>query len=163
MNEAKANPSLRTVPTLADWQSEPWCLDARRAFEHLYGKTTDEAVRLFEENALYYQEDVMFMPSRVFGYYLRAYMKYLEASDSDFDALCFFGLIEHKLQYQPSDVQPVWSEIRHLLDHLSTDESIYALDPKICGRFPRRVARIVAQAANVFPESNAHEPTPGSA
>ena len=151
------------VPTLADWQSEPWCLDARSAFDHLYGKTTDEAVRLFEENALYYQEDVMFMPSRVFGYYLGAYMKYLESSADDIDALCFFGLIEHKLQYQPSDVQPAWSEIRHLLDHLSTNESIYSLNPKICSRFPKRVARILTRAAAAFPESSEYDPINGKA
>lgn len=48
-------------------------------------------------------------PSRVFGYYLRAYVAYLlsPASANDADgASCFIGLIEYKLQYYPADIRP---------------------------------------------------------
>ena len=56
------------APTEADCRSEPWCFDAASAYEHFYGKTAAKAMQLFAQNALYYQEDAMFMPSRAFGY-----------------------------------------------------------------------------------------------
>lgn len=149
MNEATANLTL-SVPTLADWQSEPWCLDARAAFDHLYGKTTEEAVRLFEENAIHYSGDLLFMPSRTFGYYLRAYMVFLESGATDSDALSFFGLVEHKLQFQPDALHPLWPEIAHLLKRLSTEHALRDFDPKFGRRFPRRVERILARAAKAF-------------
>jgi len=60
------------IPTEDDWRSEPWDLDVEYAYSNFHGKTMAEAIQLFEENALRHEEDVLFMPSRVFGYYLRA-------------------------------------------------------------------------------------------
>ena len=65
------------IPTEADWRSEPWDLDIPHAYQHFAGKSHEQAVELFQENAIYYQEDVMFMPRKCFPFYLRAYMEYL--------------------------------------------------------------------------------------
>ncbi len=51
--------------------------DEERSYKNFHGKTTEEAVQLFKENAFIYSEDVLYMPSRVFGYYLKAYSTYL--------------------------------------------------------------------------------------
>lgn len=147
-----------TVPTLEDWHSEPWDLDIPYAFKHFNGKTVEEAVRLFEENALCHQEDLMFMPSRVFGYYLRAYLAYLlssaSASDSD-GASCFIGLIEHKLQWKPADIRPLWPEIRPVLERLAAHQPFFDADPEIYGSFQQRAEALFAAFA-------ANKPTPGN-
>lgn len=156
MNESRSNPSSQTVPTLEDWHSEPWDLDIPYAFKHFYGKTVEESVPLFEENALCYQEDLMFMPSRVFGYYLRAYLAYLlssaSANDSD-GASCFIGLIRHKLQSHPADIRPLWPEIRPVLEHLAAHPQFFDSNPKIYGRFQRQVERIFTAFAACEPAS----------
>ena len=74
-------------PDEDDWRSEEWCLDTEWAYKHFLREDQEEAVQLFEENAIIYQEAVMFMPSRVFGYYLQAYITYLmsQAAKGDSD------------------------------------------------------------------------------
>jgi hypothetical protein len=159
VNEDQSNSSSQTIPTLEDWHSEPWDLDIPYAFKHFNGKTIEESVALFEDNALCYQEDLMFMPSRVFGYYLRAYLAYLlsQASANDSDgASCFIGLIEHKLQCKPVDIQPLWSEIRPVLERLATNQPFYDANPEIYGSFQQR-------AGALFSAFSANEPTPGNA
>ena len=56
------------VPSEDDWRSEPWGTDTPYAYTHFYGLTIAEAAELFEDNALRYLEDVMFMPHCVFRY-----------------------------------------------------------------------------------------------
>ena len=158
VNEDRSNPSSQTIPTLEDWHSEPWDLDIPYAFKHFNGKTIEESVPLFEENALCYQEDLMFMPSRVFGYYFRAYLTYVlspaSANDSD-GASCFIGLIEHKLKWQPADIQPLWREIRPVLEHLAANQQFFGASPEIYGSFQQR-------AETLFSAFAAYEPTPGN-
>lgn len=135
------------VPTEADWRSEPWCLDAASAYEHFHGKTTAEAAQLFAENALYYQEDAMFMPSRVFGYYARAYVEYLlsEAARGDSDgASAFVSLLEFKAEWKPEDVRPIWPELPPLLERLANEQDWFDAVPEIYGDFGTRI-RLLAE------------------
>lgn len=100
-----------------------------------------EAVVLFQKNALCYQEDLMYMPSRVFGYYLRAYLNYLLSNDSANDsdgASCFFSLIKYKLEWQPEDLQPLWPEIRPVLERLAANQPFFDADYDIYGSFQQR-------------------------
>ena len=157
MKHDRSIPNFKTVPTLDDWHSEPWDLDVPYAFEHFNGKTLEESVKLFEESAPVYQEDLMFMPSRVFGYYLRAYLAYLlspaSANDSD-GASCFISLIAHKLQWRPADIRPLWSEIRAVLEFLAANQSFFDADPEIYGSFQER-------AETLFSAFPPNETTPG--
>jgi hypothetical protein len=135
------------VPTEADWRNEPWCLDAAVAYEHFHGKTTAEAVQLFEQNALYYQEDVLFMPSRAFGYYARAYAEYLmsEAAQGDSDgASAFISLLKFKAQWKPEDVRPIWPELRPLLERLANEQDRFDAIPEIYGDFRTRIQTLAA-------------------
>ena len=153
MPEEQFSPRSQAVPTPEDWHSEAWNLDTPYAFEHFGGKTVEESVLLFEKDALCCQEDLKFMPSRVFGYYLHAYLAYLlsaaSASDSD-GASCFIALIEYKLQWHPADIRPLWVEIRHVLEHLATNQQFFDANPEIYGSFPQRADPLFAAfAANV--------------
>ena len=59
-----------SIPTEADWRSERWDLDVAHAYGHFFGKSIAEALDLFAEDALTYQEDILFMPFLCFRYYL---------------------------------------------------------------------------------------------
>lgn len=85
------------IPTEADWRSEVWCLDCESAYKRFAGKTREEAMAMFANNALLYQEDFMFMPKRCFGFYVVAYADYLTSDLSLFEdagASCFVGVVE---------------------------------------------------------------------
>lgn len=132
-----------SVPSEADWRSEPWDLDIPYAYKHFAGKSFDDAVKLFEENSLRYQEDVMFMPRACFPFYARAYMAYLKSDSSKEDsdgAGCFFGLAEVRAEEIKSDPS-LLSDFAHCLDHLAERQDFYKADVDIYGSFADRTAR----------------------
>ena len=134
------------VPSEDDWRSEEWSLDTGWAYKNFHGKTTEEAVQLFKENALIYQEDVMYMPSRVFGYYLKAYIKYLmsDAAKGDSDgASCFISLINFKAEYKRDDIVPLWLEIEPVLKRLAEKQDDFDAGWAAYGSFRSRVHEIV--------------------
>lgn len=132
------------IPTESDWRSVPWCLDIPYAYEHFNGKSLDEAVQLLVENALYYQEDLMFMPTPCMHFYIHAYINYLmsDASIEDCDAAsCFFGLIKIRAEDMIAAGDTMLSRLSVLLDRLETHQNWYHAPPDIYGDFAIHVAR----------------------
>lgn len=102
------------IPTEADWRSEAWCLDCEWAYKRFAGKTREEAMAMFADNALLYQEDVMFMPKRCFGFYAIAYADYLTSDLSLFEdagASCFVGIVE----IRHADIRQERTEVREAI------------------------------------------------
>ena len=109
------------IPTELDWQNPYGDLDIKKAKEHFFGKTLEEAEELFVENALYYQEDILFMPSIPFRYYVHAYMNYLldKRSKGDTEAAsCFLMVIKCKMGLHEDTPCTVWSYIRETVFHV---------------------------------------------
>jgi len=87
------------IPTEQDWANPYDDLDIITAKKSFFGKNLEEAEELFVKNALCYQEDIMWMPSVPFQYYVHAYMNYLlgRQSEQDTDAASsFLSLVEFK-------------------------------------------------------------------
>lgn len=117
----------RPIPSEADWNSGPWNIDVPYARKHFAGKSLDEAVALFKDNALVYQEDVMFMPSACFPFYCEAYIAYLMSEDSKGDvdgASCFFDLVKIRAVEVVRD-QELMSAASRTLQHLAERQSWY--------------------------------------
>ncbi len=126
------------IPTEVDWRSEVWGIDTPNAYGNFFGKDRQEAFQLFVENAIHYQEDVMFMPVICFRYYIFSYMNYLlsnESKDDSDGANCFFGLIEIRaddiLESEPSLAE----RISYVLLHLKDKQEWYDADESIYGSF----------------------------
>lgn len=132
---------MKHIPTEIEWRSVPWCLDIPYAYDHFFGKTLAEAIQLFEENAIYFQEDLMWMPKPCLSFYLDAYIDYLlgdsSAGDSD-GASCFFWLIEIRHLEIGSFDRATISRTRQVLERLATRQSWYAADVEIYGDFRER-------------------------
>jgi hypothetical protein len=134
------NEITNNIPTEADWRSEPWDLDIPYAYKNFAGKSHEQAVALFQQNALCYQEDVMFMPRACFLFYIHAYIDYLlsDVSRGDADgANCFFSLVESRA----NDIRgnaAVHSTVERVLRHLATRQEWYDADPAIYGDFGER-------------------------
>jgi len=135
---------MDNIPGEADWRSEPWDLDIPYAYAHFAGKSNDEAQRLFEENALCYQEDLMFMPLACFRYYLNAYIQYLlsDASQGDSDgASCFFSLVDVRHQDIMTCDEPTRARVVAVLDRLACSQGWFDASEEIYGNFPERAKR----------------------
>jgi len=129
------------VPTEADWRSERWGIDTPWAYRHFFGKDMGDAVALLAENCLCYQEDIVFMPLRCFGYYVLAYTEYLlsDASECDSDgASCFFGLVEVRKDDIRTCSQQVIEQITRTLTKLRGSQKWYDAEESIYGSFPDR-------------------------
>ena len=79
------------LPTKDDFVPHPPNLDEVCAWEHFGGLTLDQAKARFAENALYYQEDFMFMGTKAFLYYFPVLDQYLrnapdEENDDDHES-----------------------------------------------------------------------------
>lgn len=135
------------IPTEADWRSEPWDLDIPYAYKNFAGKSHEQAVALFQQNALCYQEDVMFMPRACFMFYVRAYIEYLlsAASQGDADgANCFFSLVESRA----NDIRGnavVLSTVEQVLRHLATRQEWYDADSAFYPNFAERAEHSAKQ------------------
>ena len=76
------------LPVKADFVSHDGDLDQTVAWDHFGGLTLDEAKMRFADNALYYQEDFMFMGTDAFRFYfsvLDAYLRNAPDEESDDD------------------------------------------------------------------------------
>lgn len=138
---------MSAPPTEDDWHSEPWCLDAKAAYERFNGKTLDQAVSMIAADALNREEDLMFMPAICFRYYLPAYLQYLisDSSHGDSDgASCVFGLIDHRLDDIVGDatlLRNVGGTIAHVCDR----QSWYDADESIYGSFRRKAGQLLCK------------------
>ena len=134
------------IPDKEDWE-EAWTgLDAACAFKNFYRKELKDAIALFEQCALIYQEDLAYMPELPFKYYVRAYTHYLlsEQSRGDSDGgSCFLSLIKIKLRENPDWLDDSWAEIERVLRKLATEQTFYDASPSIYGAFPRKVDKLL--------------------
>ena len=133
------------IPTKEDWQ-EAWLgLDEAYAFKNFYGKSLKEAMTLFEQCALNYQEDLTYMPEKPFKYYIRAYTYYLSSDRSREDsdgASCYISLIESALRDHPHWLYDSWSTVESLLLRIASEQDFFEASPEIYGSFERRVERV---------------------
>jgi hypothetical protein len=135
------------IPDKGDWEEAWMGLDEASAFQNFYGKTLKEALQLFEDCALIYQEDLVYMPEHAFKYYVRAYIYYLasERSRGDSDAAnCFIGLLNERLRDHPNWLSGSWCQIepvlRKIADH---QEDFFDAKRSIYGDFRKKVERVI--------------------
>ncbi len=110
-------------------------LDERCAREHFSGKTLEEAEELFRQNALFYEEDLLWMGAAGFRYYVVAFVRYLESEQSsgDSDALnAFVSLLEQRSR-EPKVVAPIGEFLKGACGYLLQDFERYDADPAIYG------------------------------
>lgn len=138
------------TPTKNDWESIDYPadnLDVICARKHFFGKTLKEAESLFADNALYYQEDLSYMPPSPFRYYLHAYMSYLTSSHSEGDtdaASCFLGLLAEKLdtENEKNGLLAFWDRIEETLASIRQRKEWFEWDHDIYGDLEERIAAI---------------------
>jgi len=129
------------IPSESDWVHHPDDLDAAWAKGNFLGKTRQEAIAMFAENALLYQEDVMFMPAACFDFYVHAYIDYLMSDQSKGDsdgASCFFGVVEMRKEDILCGLPTLRARVATLLRRLGERQTWYDAKPSIYGSFEQK-------------------------
>jgi hypothetical protein len=135
------------IPTEQDWANPYGDLDIACAKKSFFGKTLEEAEVLFVENSLCYQEDILFMPSIPFRYYVHAYMNYLLSDQSKDDtegASCFLMIIEHKIEFEHEDPLAVWSRIKETIEHIRNNPDWFDWNEAYHGNCEEKTTRLLS-------------------
>ncbi len=141
---------MNTPPSVDDWHSEPWCLDAKAAYERFNGASLDQAFALISDDALNREEDLMFMPAICFRYYLPAYLSYLvsDAAKGDSDgASCIFGLIDNRLDDLSVD-PALLRRTAETITYIGERQEWYDADEAIYGSFRHKAKLLIRKLSN---------------
>ena len=143
------------IPTKHEWGSiEKNNLDTEWAYKQFAGKSLDDAEKMFRENALYYQEDLISMPSIAFNCYAPVFAKYIlsDYAESDSDgASSFLHMIIELLQANRSLAAP--ETVKVLLDAakiVSNKQNYYDADIDIYGEFSELYNKIILLADRTY-------------
>lgn len=148
---------MKGVPGYKEWLplGPKSTMDEGYAYRHFFGKTAEQATGLFAQNALYYQEDLLYMPQKPFSYYLEAFIAYLRSPESDGDsdgASCFLGLIEFKVEHEWKDIKDTFKLLVEHVDYVADNQQKYDAQTCIYGSFQKRRKRIYHKAAQLQDE-----------
>ena len=142
------------VPSKSEWGViEKDNLDAECAFNQFAGKSLNDAQKMFRENALYYQEDLISMPSIAFNCYAPVFAKYILSDNAEADsdgASSFLHLIIELLQ--ENRLLASLETISVLLDtakFVSDKQEFYDADTDIYGDFSELYDKIVELEARI--------------
>ncbi len=95
-------------------------LDGRVACRHFLGKSLAEAEALFRENEIYYQEDLMWMGSQAFCFYVQAAMNHVRREPTK-PAAFLAGLtstLEFRIETDVDGLRPVARLLLEFLQEL---------------------------------------------
>ncbi len=151
------------IPTDEDWGDLEGNLDLAWAYRKFHGKTLEEAVKVFEDNAICCWEDLMYMPGPVFCFYIKACITYLmsdAAKNDGQDGSSFVNLIEFKSEHQRDDLIPIWSEIEPVLKGLVERQEALRGEWTPNNNFRVRIHEIVKRGFEVSFETDVSEVVP---
>jgi hypothetical protein len=136
-----------SVPTASDINVYD-SLDERSACMHFLGKSLAEAEGLFRDNALYYQEDLMFMGPVAFRFYVPAFISYIRSNHStgDSDAVsCFQGLIQFWVDHYGPEVTPVAGMLASACQYILDSYQKFEIPTEIYGDLRERIVSLLSQ------------------
>ena len=128
------------IPTKSDWgEINHDDLDADYAYKQFFGKSFEEAIAMFQRNALHYQEDLQSMPAQAFNFYAPALAEYIlsveAAGDSDgassFLHMTFWMIKTHRSRIYPETEQLLLD----VAEKVARNQAFYEADIDIYGKF----------------------------
>lgn len=124
------------LPTASEINPIPEFLDGQCAVKHFLGKSLEEAEALFRENALYYQEDLMFMGAKAFRFYVHAYIGDIRSEAAGRNSSAIHGLIaliEYRLEDEPQELAAVAKDLCAACEFIVEHYDTYDLIPEVYG------------------------------
>ena len=145
-NSPQHKPSMR-LPSKADWAAlDPNDLEAPYIREHFFGKSFEDALELFENNAIFYGEELLSMPYGLFNFYAPALVAYLlsERARGDADGASSFlirmsWLLDKMPELMSSDTKKLLLDASEKIAH---SQDFYDASVDIYGNFLEQYAKI---------------------
>ncbi len=111
----------RNLPRFDEINPHAGCRDEQHAVKSFLGKNHDEARALFEDSFEFYQEDLMFMGTEAFLYYLPDGIAGAESTENqDDDLVChmMLSIFQVRMEYESDELQSVVPVICDYLDRV---------------------------------------------
>lgn len=123
-------------------------LDEEHAYKQFFGLSVSEAQKKFKENALFYQEDLYYMPLAVFSYYVYAYINHIISEDSFEDsdgASAFMSLVLWQLEDESEYIidDELMKKLIKTSELVSNRQEYYDADVDIYGSFKETYEKIL--------------------
>lgn len=140
--------SMLAVPSEEDWGDYKSDLDQKYAHEIFFGKSLEETIPDFERNVIERVDELRFMPTTPFRYYLLALRNYVTSksvlgNDMAPDAASsFLNLVAEKLRDSFDSIAPVMDEIMPGVEYVASNQETYDADVDIYGDFAAKLAEI---------------------
>ena len=140
--------STFSVPSEEDWGDYESDLDQKYAHEIFFGKNLEETIPDFERSVIERLDELRFMPTIPFRYYLLALRNYVTSktvlvNDMAPDAASgFLNLVAEKLRDSFDSIAPVMDEIMPAVEHVASNQEAYDADVDIYGDFTAKLAEI---------------------
>lgn len=129
------------LPTEHEINPIPEDLDGQVAVRNFLGKTLQDAVAMFDENSLVYQEDLMWMGPTAYCFYLPAVLEHF-SSQEDEELVPFIAtLFEFRLKHDAAAIEPAFPTMTGICEHLLDQDKSYvsSSDKKRFQRILRRM------------------------
>ena len=144
-------PREAELPVVADFidpQSDD--LDERHAAEMFLGKTPEQAEAMFRENFLYYQEELFYMRTPAFRFYVLPAIRYVLCEDANGDSdaastLC--SLLESRLEGDPDALRSIAPIVLDAIDKILREFDRFDCSAEIYGDVPSRYRAVAARLA----------------
>jgi hypothetical protein len=132
------------APTEDDWgsESDP---DACFFYRLVYGKSFEEVTRLFNDNAGERSHELLFVPRKVFQFYVHAFGQYLTSQDAvgQSDAASpFLHLLEERERRDPGSVREILESLDYFVDFVAARQAYFDAPKDIYGDFQEQAERI---------------------
>jgi hypothetical protein len=112
------------LPTATEINPDPGSLDGRSAEWNFLGKTSEEAFEMFQRDFSVYEEDLRWMGSVGFRFYVEAAIRYIQSEESTDDfavPIHFASIVESRLKTEPTEILPVATQLsdacRYVFEH----------------------------------------------
>ena len=129
-----------SIPNKQDWgKINKNDLDAKYAYKNFYGISTSQAYKLFIDDALFYQEDLLSMPSIPFNYYAPIFADYIISQnakeDSDGGSSYLHMIIEMLTSFKHLPSTKTREKLLKNAKLVANQQSYYDADKSIYGDF----------------------------
>lgn len=127
------------VPGKQEWAGFETDSAVRYAHKLLFGKNIPEAVSFFGGVASIERADeLLFMPTKAFQYYIFAFVEYLmsiQAKEDADSASCFLRLLINREKREKGSVGQILKKLHGAVDYVALHQEYYDADQDIYGDF----------------------------
>lgn len=134
------------IPAREDWGDFTGDFDVADAYQSFFGRSNSDMQRYFVQDFMMRAQDIRFMPSRPFMYYILGFTDFLlngsyEGEEADVGN-CYLDIVESRMHADIAVLVPVADTVPMGLKFIADNPERFGGYPEIYGEFSGRLSRI---------------------